>query len=89
MISMPRPNWRSKAQHLENENEHLRNALEQIEQWAQAYPLKAFPEPDLKKARALLEAGGLTLDAVSASAMRHALGGGAIAHAALLFRDGR
>lgn len=50
-------------------------ALQQIDQWIDAYPLKIFPEPDLKKARSLLEAGGMTLDAVSASNMRHVLKG--------------
>jgi hypothetical protein len=60
---------------LRDQNERLRNALEQIEQWAKAYPLSVFPEPDLTKARALLDAGGLTLDAISASAMRHVLSG--------------
>ncbi|NEH28156.1 hypothetical protein [Rhizobium ruizarguesonis] len=49
--------------------------LDRIEQWAQAYPLTVFPEPDLKKARALLEAGGMTLDAISASNMRHVVEG--------------
>lgn len=48
-------------------------AIEQIDQWAQAYPLSVFPEPDLKKARELLEAGGITLDSVSAYAMRHVI----------------
>ena len=53
------------------EIERLRAALEQIEQWGRAYPLSVFPEPDLKRARELLEAGGMTLDAISADAMRH------------------
>jgi hypothetical protein len=60
------------------------NALEQIVQWSEAYPLKIFPEPDFKKARELLEAGGITLDAVSASCMRYAVEGvGKIARDAL------
>lgn len=50
-------------------------ALIRIEAWSEAYPLEVFPEPDLKKARALLEAGGMTLDAISASAMRHVVDG--------------
>ena len=49
--------------------------LYRIEQWCEAYPLAIFPEPDLFKARALLEAGGMTLDAISASSMRHVLKG--------------
>ena len=55
------------------EIERLRGALTEIEQWGRAYPLAAFPEPDFGAARTLLEAGGLTLDAVSASNMRHVL----------------
>jgi len=55
--------------------ERLEEALRRIQQWADAYPLKIFPEPNLKKAhRALLE-HGMTLDAVSASAARHVLDG--------------
>lgn len=50
-------------------------ALTQIEQWAEAYPLTVFPEPDFVKVRELLEAGGITLDSVSASNMRHVLKG--------------
>lgn len=53
----------------------LADALKTIIVWADAYPLDVFPEPDLDVARQLLEAGGLTLDAVSASAMRHCLEG--------------
>lgn len=55
--------------------EPLVAALGRIEQWGQAYPLTVFPEPDFKKARALLEAGGMTLDAISASNMRHVVEG--------------
>jgi hypothetical protein len=59
-------------------------ALERCIQWSEAYPLNIFPEPDLKQARLLLEAGGITLDAVSASAMRRVVNGiGKIARAAL------
>lgn len=59
-------------------------ALQRIVQWSEAYPLKIFPEPDLKKARALLEEGGLTLDAVSARAVRPVvIGIGKIAREAL------
>jgi hypothetical protein len=49
------------------------NALDRIDQWAEAYPLDIFPEPDFKKARELLEAGGMTIDSVSASNMRHVI----------------
>jgi hypothetical protein len=58
--------------------------LEQIVQWAKAYPLAVFPEPDFVKARALLEAGGMAIDAISASNMRHVIEGvGEIARRAL------
>lgn len=51
--------------------ERLQTALRQIADWARAYPLEVFPEPDLKRAAEVLKAAGLSLDAVSASAMRH------------------
>jgi hypothetical protein len=64
--------------------EVLTEALESIVRWSEAYPLEVFPEPDLVRARALLEAGGITLDAVSAYAMRHVVDGvGKIARQAL------
>jgi hypothetical protein len=53
----------------------MHETMQRIAQWCDAYPLDIFPEPDLKKARQLLEAGGITLDAVSASSMRHVLKG--------------
>jgi hypothetical protein len=49
----------------------LAEALQRIVQWSEAYPLDVFPEPDFKKAAELLKAGGITLDAISASNMRH------------------
>jgi hypothetical protein len=64
--------------------EALEDALQSIVQWSETYPTSVFPEPDLKKARALLEAGGITLDSVSAYAMRHVVVGvGKIARDAL------
>ena len=47
------------------------DALEEIVNWSKAYPLDVFPEPDLKKAHKILKANGMTLDAISASAIRH------------------
>lgn len=44
-----------------------------IEDWLRAYPVDLFPEPDFKTAAELLSAGGLTLDAISASNSRHVL----------------
>ena len=64
--------------------EGLESALEEIAQWADAYPLAIFPEPDFEKAQELLKAGGMTLDAISASNMRHVVEGvGKIADEAL------
>jgi hypothetical protein len=64
--------------------EELKEELQRIVRWGEAYPLDVFPEPDLKRARELLEAGGMTLDAVSASAMRCVVTGvSKIARAAL------
>lgn len=42
------------------------------DEWVAAYPLRAFPEPDLKRCAEVLKAAGLTIDVISASAMRHA-----------------
>ncbi len=64
--------------------DELIEALQRIVQWSEAYPLDIFPEPDLKKARDLLAAGGITLDAISAHCMRHVIEGvGNIARDAL------
>ena len=60
---------------LDAENEQYREALEKIQAWAHAYPLSVFPKPDLKKAHKALKAAGMTLDAISADAMRHVLDG--------------
>lgn len=79
---------RDSALHADNlgqaEVERLREALERIQQWSEAYPLAVFPEPDFKKAHEVLTAHGMTLDAISASNMRHCVRGvGNIARAAL------
>jgi len=59
-------------------------ALRQIVDWAAAYPLDIFPEPDLKRAHEILQAHGMAFDAISASAIRHAVTGiGEIARKAL------
>jgi len=66
------------ALHLEIVTERMEEAeakLEKIETWIEAYPLSVFPEPDLKKAAAVLKANGMTLDSISASNMRHVLNG--------------
>lgn len=53
--------------------ERLENAMHQIEAWAKAYPLAVFPEPDWVKAHEVLQAAGMTIDAISASNMRHVI----------------
>lgn len=74
----------ARIQELEGALDAKEEALHKIDSWSRAYPLRVFPEPDLKKARELLEAGGITLDAVSASCMRHCVEGvGKIARGAL------
>jgi hypothetical protein len=61
-----------------------RKLCQRIAQWSDAYPLDVFPEPNLEKARQLLEAGEMTLDSVSASCARHIVEGvGKIAKEAL------
>ena len=65
----------SKEQALYDAAPRLLEALQRIETWSRAYPIKVFPEPDLKKAKKLLEEGGMTLDAISASNMRHVIEG--------------
>lgn len=68
--------------------DQLENALRRIAEWAEAYPLSIFPEPDLKKAARVLKDGGMTLDAISAHAMRHVIEGvGKIARDALAGED--
>ena len=57
------------------ELEKLRDKLHRILTWIDAYPLDIFPEPDFKKAAKVLKENGMTLDAISASNMRHVLNG--------------
>jgi hypothetical protein len=54
----------------------MQDALSRIAMWSDAYPLPQFPEPDheyLRRARDALEANGMTLDVISASAVRHVI----------------
>ena len=60
---------------LEAENDKFQNALIRIDNWTKAYPLGVFLKPDLKRAAKVLKAAGMTLDAISADAMRHVLEG--------------
>jgi len=54
--------------------QELEDALTKIHNWTKAYPLEVFPEPDFKKAAEVLMTAGISLDAVSASNMRHVIG---------------
>jgi hypothetical protein len=38
--------------------DELEQALHKIDRWSKAYPLDVFPEPDIEKARSLLQAIG-------------------------------
>lgn len=49
--------------------------LIEIQSWVKAYPTEVFPEPDMVQVKGILEAAGLSLDAVSASNIRAALSG--------------
>lgn len=60
---------------LHAENERLRAALTKIIDWAHAYPVAIFPVPDIAKAHAILKEHDMTVDAISAHAMRHVLDG--------------
>ena len=55
--------------------ERYQSALLSIAQWADAYPLDIFPEPDFARAAQVLREAGMTLDAISASNMRHVIKG--------------
>jgi hypothetical protein len=72
------------AEDAEDRIDELESALHHIVQWANAYPLDIFPEPDWRKAAKLLNAGGITLDSVAAGVARHVVTGiGEIARRAL------
>lgn len=53
--------------------EQLADFREWVDEWAGAYPLDVFPEPDFKRVAEVLKAAGLSLDCVSASNMRHVI----------------
>jgi hypothetical protein len=83
-ISVDLWNTRPIEDELQAEIERLEDALHRIEQWSRAYPLKVFPEPDFERVHELLKAGGISIDSVSASNMRHVVEGvGKIARDAL------
>ena len=53
--------------------QQLTNFTAWIDEWAAAYPLDAFPEPDMTRVRTALAGAGVSLDCVSASSMRHVI----------------
>ena len=55
--------------------EELERVLSRVKDWCSAYPLEMFPEPDFKKVHTVLKKNNLTLDAISASNMRHVVTG--------------
>jgi hypothetical protein len=58
--------------------ERLEEALRRIMVWGDAYPQQIFPEPDeayYKRAHQVLTSHGMTLDRLSAAAMRHVVRG--------------
>ena len=57
------------------ECERLNDTLDKLVQWSDAYPIAVFPEPDFLKAQKVLSENGMTLDAISASNMRHVIKG--------------
>jgi chromosome segregation ATPase len=67
--------WGQEVNKVTEDMDTLQSKFDRISDWCKAYPLDVFPEPDFKLARQLLEAGGVTLDAVSASNMRHVVEG--------------
>lgn len=60
---------------LDRANERMSDSIHKIKNWTEAYPLQVFPEPDMKRAAEVLKGAGITLDAISASNMRHVLNG--------------
>lgn len=56
----------------------LEGALTQVDEWANAYPVSVFPEPDMKACAAALAAAGQSSDALHASWARHILSGVAL-----------
>ena len=58
----------------EIERDRMKETLAEIQEWAKAYPIEVFPEPDLAAAHQALQAAGMSLDQVSAQVARIILG---------------
>jgi hypothetical protein len=63
----------ARAEVAENDAEHKNDALQKLSQWARAYPLSVFPEPDWTKAAKVLRDAGMTLDSISAANIRYVI----------------
>lgn len=74
-LNHTRWNTRPIEDQLRAENERLREAMGLLQNWAKAYPLEMFPEPDLKLARKLLTDGGVSYGALNVYSMRHVING--------------
>ena len=78
---------RAASEVVEERIEDLEEALQRIQQWAEAYPTNIFKPMDdgyAKKAHEILLVHGMKIDRISADAMRHCLKGvGRIARGAL------
>ena len=55
--------------------ERLQDAMQELRQWVEAYPVDVFLPPDLKKAHEVLAQNGMTLDGIAAHVSRHVLTG--------------
>lgn len=60
---------------LQEENDQFRYALQDIRGWASSYPLKIFPEPNLREVKEILEAAGIDQSALHATWARALLDG--------------
>lgn len=59
----------------EAENDKMRDSLQKIYNWSQAYPLDIFPELNMMRVAVVLAAAGIELGSVSAYCMRHVISG--------------
>jgi hypothetical protein len=70
------------------ETEAQCDALQSIAAWCSAYPDDVFPDQDMKKAREVLEANGISIGAMHGQWARHIVKGiGEIASAAIRQQD--
>jgi hypothetical protein len=63
----------AEVERLKKDADRKEDAIYKLRQWALAYPIEVFPEPDFKKAEEVLKAAGIGISSISASAMRHVI----------------